>query len=126
MAPSMASEPELRNRTVSSGSGKVSASIRASRTVDSAKPMAWTGPDEPVDLGVDRRGHARVGVPQRGDGDAVGEVEVGAAARVVQAVADPVGPAAVHVAAQDGRHVGPGEGGEVEGVGGVVGVHGRV
>ncbi len=40
IAPSIASEPELRNRTVSNGSGKVSASIRARRTVDSAKPMA--------------------------------------------------------------------------------------
>ena len=44
IAPSMASDPEFRNRTVSRGSGKVSASIRARVTVDSAKPIACTGP----------------------------------------------------------------------------------
>ena len=43
-APSMVSEPELRNRTESSGSGNVPASIRASCTVGSEKPIAWTGP----------------------------------------------------------------------------------
>ncbi len=43
-APSMVSEPELRNNTESSGSGNVSASIRASRTVGSENPIAWTGP----------------------------------------------------------------------------------
>ena len=44
MAPSIASEPELRNRIESIGAGNVSASIRPSVTVDSAKPIAWTGP----------------------------------------------------------------------------------
>ena len=44
IAPSMVSEPELRNRTASSGSGTVAASIFARVTVLSAKPMAWTGP----------------------------------------------------------------------------------
>ena len=43
-AASMVSEPELRNSTESSGSGNVSASIAASRTVGSEKPIAWTGP----------------------------------------------------------------------------------
>ncbi len=43
-APSMVSEPELRNMTVSSGSGNVAASLLASSTVDSANPSAWTGP----------------------------------------------------------------------------------
>ena len=38
--------------------------------------------DQPVDLGVDGRGHPRVGVAQRRDGDAVGEVEVGRAVGV--------------------------------------------
>ena len=45
MAPSMVSEPEFRNRTVSSGSGKVSGQHpRRGVTVDSAKPIACTGP----------------------------------------------------------------------------------
>ncbi len=44
IAPSIASDPELRNSTVSSGSGTVSASSLASSTVGSANPIAWTGP----------------------------------------------------------------------------------
>ena len=43
-APSIASEPEFMNRTLSSGSGNVAASRRASSTVGSLKPIAWTGP----------------------------------------------------------------------------------
>ncbi len=60
-APSIASEPELRNITESSGSGNVAASSVARREIGSVKPIALIGPDEPVDLGVDRRGDPRMG-----------------------------------------------------------------
>ena len=40
----MASEPELRNMTESSGAGNVAASSTASREIGSAKPSAETGP----------------------------------------------------------------------------------
>ena len=43
-APSIASDPEFMNRTLSSGSGNVAARRRASSTVGSLKPIAWTGP----------------------------------------------------------------------------------
>ena len=42
-AASIASDPELRNITVSSGAGKVAASAAASRTTGSAKPIAPVG-----------------------------------------------------------------------------------
>ena len=44
MAPSMASEPELRNITESSGAGKVAASSVASRDTGSVNPSALIGP----------------------------------------------------------------------------------
>ena len=56
------------------------------------KPIAPDRPDEPVDLGVDGRRDPRMGVPERGDRDAVREVEIGAAIGVIQAVALPVAP----------------------------------
>ena len=62
-------------------------------------------PDELVDLGVDRRRHPRMGVAQRRDRDAVGEVEVRLAVGVVQPVALAVAPRPLEVAAQDGRQV---------------------
>ena len=43
-AASIASEPEFRNITESSGSGKVAASSSARRLIGSAKPRAETGP----------------------------------------------------------------------------------
>ena len=102
-APSMASEPELRNNTESSGTGNVAASSVASRETGSAKPERVDRPDEPVDLGVDRRGHPRVDVAERRDRDAVREVEVGAAVGVVQPMALAVAPLALEVAPEDGR-----------------------
>ena len=60
-APSIASEPELRNITESSGSGNVAASSSARREIGSVKPSAETGPMQLVDLGVDRGGHPRDG-----------------------------------------------------------------
>ena len=43
-APSIASEPELRNITESSGFGNVAASSVARREIGSVKPMALIGP----------------------------------------------------------------------------------
>ena len=43
-AASIASEPEFRNITESSGSGNVAASASASREIGSVKPMALIGP----------------------------------------------------------------------------------
>ena len=43
-AASMASEPEFRNMTESSGSGNVAASASARREIGSVKPMAEIGP----------------------------------------------------------------------------------
>ena len=78
------------------------------------------GAHQPVDLGVDGGGDPGMGVAQRGDGDPVREVEVLAPGRVVQPVADAVRPAAVRVAADDRRHVGARERGQVE-RGGILG-----
>ena len=61
--------------------------------------------DEPVDLRVDRRGHPGMGVAQGGDGDAVGEIEVGLAVGVDEAMALPVAPFTLEIAAQDGRQI---------------------
>ena len=91
--------------TVSIGSGSVSASIRASVTTGSAVADRAGRADQPVDLGVDRRGHARVVVAEGGDRDPVREVEVGAAGRVVQAMPLAVAPAPLEVAAEDRREV---------------------
>ena len=64
-AASIASEPEFRKKTVSSGSGSVSASSSASRH-DRLRVADRAGrADQPVDLGVDRRGDARVAVAER-------------------------------------------------------------
>ena len=104
-APSIASEPELRNITESSGSGNVAASSVARSVIGSVKPSALIGPDQPVDLGVDRRRHARMAVAQRRDRDPVREVEVGLAVGVVQPVALAVAPRALEVAPEDGRQV---------------------
>ena len=81
------------------------------------EPDRVDGTDQAVDLGVDGRSHPRMRVPERGNRDPVGEVEVLAPRGVHEAVADPVRPAPVHVPAEDRRHVGLGEGGEVERVG---------
>ena len=62
-------------------------------------------PDQPVDLGVDRRRDPRMRVAERGDRDAVGEVQVGPAVRVEQPMALAVAPVAHEVAAEDGRQV---------------------
>jgi len=43
-APSIASEPEFRNITLSIGSGRVAVSISDSRTTGSLKPIAPVGP----------------------------------------------------------------------------------
>ena len=43
-APSIVSDPEFRNITESSGSGKVASSAAARRDTGSAKPIAETGP----------------------------------------------------------------------------------
>ena len=43
-APSIASEPEFRKNTESSGSGNVAASSVARREIGSVKPMAEIGP----------------------------------------------------------------------------------
>ena len=43
-APSIASEPEFRNMTESSGSGNVASSSAARRETGSAKPIAEIGP----------------------------------------------------------------------------------
>ena len=44
IAPSIASDPELRNSTESSGAGNVPARSSPRRTVDAANPIACTGP----------------------------------------------------------------------------------
>ena len=72
--------------------------------------------DQPVDLGVDRRRHRGVMMAERRDRDPVREVEVGASARVVQAVPLAVAPAPLEVAAEDRRQVAGGAG-EVDGEG---------
>ena len=77
-AASIASDPELRKKTVSIGGGRVATSFRA-RIFDRLAVAHRPGrADEPVDLGVDRRGDGRVMVPEGRDRDPVGEVEVGA------------------------------------------------
>ena len=43
-APSIASEPELRNMTESSGSGKVAANAAASSEIGAVNPIALIGP----------------------------------------------------------------------------------
>ena len=43
-APSIASEPEFRNITESSGSGKVAASASASSEIGAVNPIALIGP----------------------------------------------------------------------------------
>ena len=78
------------------------------------------GTRQPVDLGVDGGGDPGMGVAQRGDRDPVREVEVLPPGRVVQPVADAVRPAPVDVAADDRRHVGARERGQVE-CGGILG-----
>ena len=88
-----------------SAAGSVSASIRASVTTGSAVADRAGRADQPVGLGVDRRGHPRVVVAERRDRDAVREVEVGPAVGVVEAVALAVVPAPLEVAAEDRREV---------------------
>jgi hypothetical protein len=83
------------------------------------------GAEDAVDLGVDGGGDARVAVTQDADGDPVGEVEIGIAVRVEEAVALAVGPRALEVAAQDRGQVVGRERGEVEPRGGWGGRVGR-
>ena len=86
-APSIASDPEFRNMTESSGAGNVAARSVGEARDRLGEPDRVDRPDEPVDLGVDRGGHPRMGVAQGGHGDPVGEVEVGPPVGVEQAVA---------------------------------------
>ena len=75
-APSMASDPEFRNMTESSGAGNVAASVVGQAADRLGEADGRDRTDQPVDLGVDRRRHPRMGVAERGDRDAVGEVEI--------------------------------------------------
>ena len=104
-APSIASEPELRNMIVSIGSGRVVGEHPGERDDGLGVADRPGRPDQPVDLGVDRRGHPRMGVTEGRDRDPVRKVEVGAAGRVEQAMADAVTPAALEVATEDRRQV---------------------
>ena len=119
-APSIASEPELRNMTESSGSGKVAASAAASSEIGAREPDRVDRADQPIDLGVDGGSDPRVGVAEGRDGDPVGEVEVGPAVRVEQAVALAVAPRPLEIAPEDGGQRVVGERGVV---GGGVGGH---
>ena len=119
-APSIASEPELRNMTESSGSGNVAASAVGELRDRRGEPDRVDRADQPVDLGVDRGSDPRVGVAEGGDRDPVGEVEVGPAVRVEQAVALAVAPRPLEIAPEDGGQLVLGERGVV---GGGVGGH---
>ena len=68
-------------------------------------PQLTVASDDPIDLGVDRRIDLRVSVPQRRDRDPVGEVQVGLAARFVQAVSFAATPFPLEIAAKDRRQV---------------------
>ena len=99
---------------MSSGAGNVSASSVARRTTGSAIAHRPGRDDEPIDLLVDRRRHRGMVVAERRDRDPVGEVEVGRAGRVVQAVTLAVAPAPLEVATEHGGEVVAGEGLEIE------------
>ena len=105
-APSIASEPELRKSTESSGAGNVAARSVASREIGSVKPIALIGPMSLSTCAWIAARDPRMGVAQRRDRDAVREVEVRLAVGVVQPVALAVAPLALEVAAEDGRQVG--------------------
>ena len=64
-APSMASEPEFRNITESSGAGKVAARSRREARDRLGEADRVDRPDELVDLGVDRGRDPRMGVAER-------------------------------------------------------------
>ena len=104
-APSIASEPELRNMTESSGAGKVAARARGQLADRRGEADRVDRADQPVDLGVDGRGDPRMRMPERRDRDAVGEVQVRPPVRVVQAMPFAVTPVAHEVAAEDGGQV---------------------
>ena len=116
-APSIASEPEFRNITESSGAGNVAASADGEVGDRRGEADRVDRPDQPVDLGVDRGRDPRMRVAERRDRDPVGEVEVGLAVGVVEPVALAVAPAALEIATEDGGQVRGGVG---------VGGHGRV
>ena len=75
-AASIASDPEFRKNTVSSGSGNVAGELRGEADRGLREAQRVDRPHQPVDLRVDRGGHAGMRVAQRGDGDPVGEVEI--------------------------------------------------
>ena len=75
-APSIASEPEFRNITESSGAGNVAAELDREPRDRLGEADRVDRPDQLVDLGVDGGRHPRVGVAERRDRDPVGEVEV--------------------------------------------------
>ena len=81
-AASIASDPELRKIVVSSGAGKTRRELVGQPGDRFREAHRRDRPDQLVDLGVDGGGHPRMDVPERRDGDAVREVEVGATLRV--------------------------------------------
>ena len=91
-APSMASAPELPKKTVSSGSGSVARHHLGQPRDRLVVAHALHQVEQPVGLGVDRGSDRRVAVAEHGHRDAGGEVEVGLAVRVVQAMALAVAP----------------------------------
>ena len=91
--------------TESSGAGNVAASSVARRDDRFGEAERIDRTDQPVHLRVDRGRHPWVDVAQRRDGDAVGEVEIGAPVGVEQAMALAVAPLTLEIAPQHGREV---------------------
>ena len=105
-AASMASDPEFRKITVSIGSGRVAASRSASVATGWLNPIASVGPMSRSTWAWIAARDGRVVMAEGRDRDPVGEVEVGLAGRVEQAMALAVAPAPLEVATEDRRQRG--------------------